>query len=291
MPMKNRLLRLCWALALMVGTVFPSAAGEVLGREAFTGQFIAALQAALPDAQIVRTADMEVKVEARDGNDRVLFLHNAYNAYLQSPLEKSSIIETYVSAVLESQPDPDDRVDPQRIVPVVKDRGWLLEMQQMYRARGTDSPPSAYEELNDELIVLYAEDTPATVRYLSRQQLDGAGVKPSVLRARAMDNLMALLPAIELYGTDGVYMLTAGGTYEASLLLAASIWDSGQVVVDGDYVVAIPARDVLLVTGSNDPDNIEKLRRMAASVTVDTPYRLTEVLFIYRNGTFVRYDP
>lgn len=291
MPMKNRCLRLCWALSLMCGTVFSAAAEEVLGREAFTGQFIAALQAARPEAEIVRSADMEVKVVGRDGGDRVLFLHNAYGAYLQSPSDKSFIIDTYVSAALEPQPDPDDRVDPQRIVPVVKDRGWLLEMQHLYGARGADTLPNAYEDLNEELVVLYAEDTPATLRYLTREQLADAGVTASMLRDRAVDNLMALLPTIELYGTEGVYMLTAGGTYEASLLLADSIWESGQVVVDGDYVVAIPARDVLLVTGSNDHDNIDKLRRMAASVAADTPYRLTEVLFIYRNGVFVRYEP
>ena len=47
-------------------------------------------------------------------------------------------------------------------------------------------------------------------------------------------------------------MLKAGGDYEASLLLFDDIWRDGQVKVDGDIVVAVPAKDVLLVTGSNN---------------------------------------
>lgn len=268
------------------------AADRVLSPDAFAGEYLVALQGALPGAEVKYLGDMELKVTRPDGADYLLFLNNAYATYLQAPDEKSAIIAGYVASTVETHGDSNHRIDPARIVPVVKDRAWLVEAQRVVRETGgEESPPNAYEVLNDELIVLYAEDTPTNIRYLTRGDLTELNLQDASLKGRSVQNLMALLPPIELYGGDGVYMIAAGGTYEASLLLADSIWDSGQIEVRGDYVVAIPARDVLLITGSDDPDNIAKLRGMVAAVIADTPYRLTDVLFVYRNGVFVRYDP
>jgi uncharacterized protein YtpQ (UPF0354 family) len=56
--------------------------------------------------------------------------------------------------------------------------------------------------------------------------------------------------------------------------------------VKGDTVVAIPNRDLLLVTGSQNPHGIEKLKQMAKESATAGAYRLTQKLFVYRNGKF-----
>jgi uncharacterized protein YtpQ (UPF0354 family) len=115
-----------------------------------------------------------------------------------------------------------------------------------------------------------------------------AKVERPELRALACENLKRLLPKIERHGTGGVYMVTAGGDYEASLLLLDSIWSGGEMEVKGEVVVAIPTRDLLLVTGSKDSEGIEKVKRMVKEASSGA-YRLTQKLFVYRSGRFEEF--
>ena len=81
-------------------------------------------------------------------------------------------------------------------------------------------------------------------------------------------------------------MLAAGGDYDASLLVLDSIWSNCQMEVQGDVVVAVPTRDLLLVTGSRDPQGILKVKEIVHKASNGSAYRLTQKLFVYRNGKF-----
>ena len=52
-----------------------------------------------------------------------------------------------------------------RIVPVVKDRQWLADNVRGLRDRGAEAD-FIYDDFNEELVVVYAEDTENRVRYL-----------------------------------------------------------------------------------------------------------------------------
>ena len=100
-----------------------------------------------------------------------------------------------------------------------------------------------------------------------------------------LENLKRLIPKIEVRGTNGLYMVTAGGCLRGtSLLLLDSIWTGGQMRVQGDFVVAVPTRDLLLVAGSKDPQGIERVRQIVKQASSGGSYRLTPKLFVYRNG-------
>jgi Uncharacterized protein conserved in bacteria len=76
------------------------------------------------------------------------------------------------------------------------------------------------------------------MRYLTTQE--DFGLSREALRSLAIANLKRLLPKIEMRRVGGVGLMSAGGNYEASLLLIDDIWSGGQVKVNGDIVVAIP---------------------------------------------------
>ena len=78
----------------------------------------------------------------------------------------------------------------------------------------------------------------------------------------------------------------SGGTYEASLLLFDSIWTDGQVKVNGDIVVAVPTRDVLLVTGSKNRKGLAALRKIATKFAAEGSDPISDKLFVYRDGRF-----
>ena len=110
------------------------------------------------------------------------------------------------------------------------------------------------------------------------------------LRELALTNLRHLIPKVEVEeGVDGIFIIDAGGALEASLLLSNRLWSSGQIKVDGDIVVAVPAMETLLVAGSHNRAGIAQLRRVAAGVATG-PYAVSRSLFVYRDGKFVRFD-
>src|SRR5262249_31766515 len=110
------------------------------------------------------------------------------------------------------------------------------------------------------------------------------------LREASLANLSRLLPKIEIRpGSDGVLLITAGGEFDASLLLADNLWSGGQIKVDGDIVVAVPAEDGLIATGSRNARGLAR-RRGAANKFASGPNWLKAALFVYRDGKFMRFE-
>ncbi|HAB16250.1 MAG TPA: DUF1444 family protein [Verrucomicrobiota bacterium] len=263
--------------------------GVVTPRE-FTREFAEALRKASPGLKVAVVRDLELKITSADGRDSTSFLDNAYDTYKQDPKAKADVIQRFVAAGLETIGIVGDGVDRTRIVPVIKDRPWLEETRQALLSRGAkEVPEHVYEDFSPDLIILYAEDSPKNIRYLGPKDLELAKIERSELRALACENLKRLLPKIERHGTNGLYMITAGGDYEASLLVLDSMWSDGQMDVSGDVVVAVPTRDLLLVTGSQNPQGIEKVRQMVKEASTGGSYRLTQKLFVYRNGRFTEF--
>jgi uncharacterized protein YtpQ (UPF0354 family) len=155
-------------------------------------------------------------------------------------------------------------------------------------ARGHDAAKfsQAHDTYNSELVVLYAEDTPKNMRYLTDDDVTELGIERDELRQLAVENLRRLLPNVEMTGDKGVFLMQAGGDYEASLLLIESIWNSGQIEVEGEIVVAIPARGILIITGSQNRGGLRKVRDLAEKTASEASYRLTSQLFVFRAGRF-----
>lgn len=181
-------------------------------------------------------------------------------------------------------------VDPDRVVPV-------LEVGAPARPGGGGQavpprPPEPGEERLGDLRVGYAEATAAGAVPLSEQEMLRAGLPPKDRRARAVRNLKRMLLSVDLQGGDGVFLVTADGAHEAALVLDDGLWtDEGLAgKVKGEVVVAIPARDVLLVTGSEDPAGLARVRAAARRVVTEGSHTLTEQLLVRRGGRFVPFD-
>jgi uncharacterized protein YtpQ (UPF0354 family) len=256
------------------------------GPAAFTADLAARLATAAPDLQVTVVKDLELRVSPRGGGaDDVLtiYLDNAYDELRGDPTRLGAIVDRFAKSTAETLAAKDAKVDRSRIVPVVKDPAWLAEA---LARGGKGDKAQVWERYNRDIVVFYAQDSESTIRYLVESDLRDLGLARSDLRALAVANLDSILPEVKLHAADGVYMITAGGTYEASLILLDAIWKSPQLAVKGDLVVAIPTRDVLLVTGSRDRAGLAQVRKMVAEAARDAPYRLTDTLFVRRSGRF-----
>jgi uncharacterized protein YtpQ (UPF0354 family) len=232
-------------------------------------------------------------LELRVNDSHRTFLDNAYKDYTRDPDDLAGILERYCSSALETirlADADDDTVDPDRIVPIVKDAGYPQEVTKSMIEAGADPDKvmtMVWESINDRLLALFAVDTERSIHYLDEDSVNDLDIPRDELLERAVANLLALLPDIQIHGDDGLYMVTAGGTYEASMLLVEGMWTKENFDVWGQIVVAAPARDLVLVTGSEDTQNLAKLSAIAEEVVAESSYRLCADLFVHQDGSWL----
>ena len=279
-------------MRLWLGVLFSCVAicvaicAEMLTPKAFTEEFARALTRARPSANVSVVGDLRLTIKEPDGLVRSIQLGNAYSEYKLDPKRFDDLVEKLATIFWQPADKAAAGLDRTRIVPVIKDRQWLDELHNTLKARGTPQQHLA-ERYNNELVIVYAQDDPNRMRYLTTDE--DLGLSREALRALAIDNLKRLLPKIEILVYDEIMLVSAGGDYEASLLLIDEIWTGGQIKVDGDIVVAIPARDTLLVTGSRNRAGLKRMRELTAKAMAQGPYELTDTLFRYRDGRFTKF--
>jgi uncharacterized protein YtpQ (UPF0354 family) len=258
---------------------------EMLTPPAFTQEFARALARTRPSAKVSVAGDLKLTIKETDGLVRNIHLNNAYNEYKLDPQRFDDLVATF-SAIFSQSASKQAGLDRTRIIPVIKDRQWLDELHNTLKAKGVAQQHLA-DRFNDELVIVYAQDDPNRMRYLTTQE--DFGLSREELRSLAIANLKRVLPKIEMGRVGDVALMSAGGNYEASLLLIDDIWSSGQIQVNGNIVVAIPTRDALLVTGSRSRSGLKLVRELTAKFKAQGPYELTDTLFRYRDGRFTKF--
>ena len=283
------LIRKTTVAALLV--LLSTNAAAQISPEEFTSRFIENLQQMNTAVGIEDIDALEFVVTTEEGGEHKAFLDNAYDLYLQDEAALQEIMDQYATALLESVTREHTELLPENIVPVVKDMAWLAEVKRVTAEQGQESEPNLFTRpFVEGLIVVYAEDTPSNIRYVGREDIEGTGVDLEEVAALSIDNLVQRLPQIETHGGDGLYMVTAGGIYEPSLLLIDDMWNADNFEVRGEIVVGVPARDVLLVTGAEDAGNLEKLVALGEEIYAESPYRLTTNLYVWRDGAWHLYS-
>ena len=263
--------------------VAPKNAASDASPRAFTEKVAAGLAARLPNYKFTVTGEFDILRRDPDGAEADLRTRNFYDDYKRDPANLDKIVDRIAAATTSNCCGT--KLDLARIVPVIKDRAWIDDNRPWLKEKGLNLD-FVFEDFNDQLVIVYAEDTEHNTRYLTSNENVG---DRKDLRARAVDNLARLLPKIEKMTMGGFSMMAAGGDYEASLLLFDDMWRDGQIKVDGDIVVAVPAKDTLMIVGSKDRKAIALVRKLAAEEVAKSRYRLTDTLFVYRGGRFVKY--
>ncbi|HEX4410234.1 MAG TPA: DUF1444 family protein [Xanthobacteraceae bacterium] len=263
------------------------AVAENLNPAAFTAAFATAASAAMPDAKVSVAADLHLETRGKAGGTTDTDLHNAYQAYLGAPGQLDAVIRRYVGLLVDTVRlgGVAPPVDRSHILPVLKPNSWAAAI--IEQRKSAPATMLLTEPFNNELTIVYVEDHPSSIRYLMTRDDVGDRTK---LHDLALANLQRLLPKIEMATVaDGVFLISAGGDYDPSLLLDDGIWSSGQIKVAGDIVAAVPAKNALVVTGSRNAAGLTKLRALVADLARG-PYAVTPALFVYRGGKFIAFD-
>lgn len=256
----------------------------MLSEKEFTEAYLTKLSSIHPGAAFEVAGNMHIIMKLEDFTQNI-YSSNAYNEYKLEPDDLDEVLTRFALSAINSHTN--EPLDTTRIIPVIKDSGYIDEIAA--QADG-ELPSLVYEYYNEKLIILYAEDTEYGISYFDRKKLEEAGIAEEELFGLATENLAGLLPEINRNGEDGLYMLVAGGNYEASLILFNNIWTPENMPVNGDIVITIPARDMLLVTGSNDEEGLQKIRDLSQKTMAEGSYTLLPDLFVWDGERFVSFE-
>jgi uncharacterized protein YtpQ (UPF0354 family) len=200
------------------------------------------------------------------------------------------VCERYIASLKQSQQHMGDRsapLDTNSIVAVVRDDLFLQQMEK-YGFKSTNRV--VVEPLVADLHVAYGRDSERGMAYLTEGDRARLGLTLPELRKLALSNLHRILESPRRAGTNLLYMILADGNYESSLLLADKLWDSQAPLVKGDIVAAVPARDVLMFSGSGSPEGLQVLRQSVDSIYKEASHQISKTLLVRRNGRWEKFE-
>jgi hypothetical protein len=184
------------------------------------------------------------------------------------------------------------------IVPVMKAR-VPVDLRLEFPLPADEEP--IREPFVADLYLTYAFDPPeqeadagwqgeqVTRRYCAR-----TGLLPEELRQRSAENLRTRRPDLGFtwYPDAKAVAVSLGGDLESGLLLDDTLMEKLAQDVEGEIVVAAPARNVLVATGTGHPDGLAKLRWIVDQVWSGIEERallLTRELLVRRQDRWELY--
>jgi len=277
-------------LAFVCFFISSAAAESILNESAFTQRYA---NAVITKTKVV-SADikdrLEIEMTYSNGETSTAYLDNAYMNYRSSPGELDAIINAYINALTKSSSDVKSNIEKEHIFPVIKDRGYMEQITKLMNHSSKGELPFYYEKLNDVLYVLYAIDTPSSIKFMPKEDINALGVEEGELRNLSMANLMNANESLQIQGDRStVSMVVADGIYEASFLLYDDLWTKENFPVKGDIVVYVPSRDVLIVTGSEDTESLETVRGIVHNLESQWSHAVTDIGFVREKNKWAEF--
>jgi hypothetical protein len=251
----------------------------VLREEQLTDIVVEALATRLPDCEVEASGALEATVTTRRQSVLTAQLGSLWSTLTAcEPEERLRELEPFLRSLTESARALDvrgRRPRRDRVVPLIKDDSFFDEVDPGFRP--------ATERLVADLSIVYAFDRPRSLQIMTEAERGALGVPAGGLRELAVRNLRRLVPEIRHEESGSAHMLLAGGNFEASLLLLDDLWTRLAGDVPGELVACVPARDMMLYTGSGIAGGIEVLRQLALRILTEGGYALS--------GTLLRWTP
>lgn len=261
---------------------------KTMNEREFTQLYVNYLSKSYPEARFEIAADLTIKGSYK-GTEFSHYLDNAFREYKMEPDSVDEVINRYVasSGSLYKESEP---IDLSQIVPIIKPIDFLQDVNQLSKENGAEKEPSlVYEAYNSQLIIVYAENTEVSIKYLTQEDFSKLSVHKDSLRSLAVKNLKAVLPEVQSRGANGAYMISVGGDFEASLILLTKMWTSDNFKVKGDLVIAIPIRDMLIITGSEEEHGLKTIKDITDDSFTNGNHQVSPYLFKWDGQKFEQW--
>ena len=152
----------------------------------------------------------------------------------------------------------------------------------------SDSP--VLVDLKNGLVVAYVVDDGQAFSYIQHLHLTEAGIEISQLHEYGLSNLRQIAAEqlqVREYGP--IYTVFLDGNFEASLILVPELWDKGLAhLVRGEFIAALPARDVLAFCDLSSSEGIAELKKVVLRVAGED-HLLTSSLYWWMGSHWTQH--
>ncbi len=284
----KRVVAALFTLTLAAG----SWAQEVLSPMQFTQYYRDIISQTYPELEFRITAELELSAKLGE-EDMALYLSNAYTDYQASPEELENVVARYGRAISAQIQAQDDAPVATQIVPVIKDVGYLEQVQTLMQEAQKDGKPKSslvQIPLNAELFVLFVFDSEYSMRFVTEEDVQELGLAKSELIGLGLENLFNVVPGLSGEGdASRLSYLVADSNYEASFILLDELWTKENFPVMGEIVIAVPSRDAVLITGSDDKESLQAIRQIIDEN--EFSHAISERFFIRLDGGWALFSP
>ena len=259
---------------------------QILTEQEYTEAYLQKLIEKSPQQNYQIIEPLRIRCENKD----LVFEHYLYNSFIEyqsNPSSLEEILERFISAT--ATENEAKEINKNNIIPVIKESNYLKNLRNLTGLEDVNID-FIYEEYLDGLIILYAWDNQNNISPIHEDEFKELNIQKSELRELAITNLENRLPDIEAQGNEQLAMLVAGGNYESSLILFDHIWSKENFPVKGNIVITIPARDLLLITGSEDFEGLNKMKEIATDAIENANYALIDTFFERVDNHWLRFQ-
>lgn len=184
---------------------------------------------------------------------RLMNLKNMYEEHKNHSKEEiQNFINSFVQSIEESETELEWEHAKENIYPRIKTQSDVAIRNLYFRSQGVADDVSGSElwPLGADLVYELVLDSDVNITTISNDQIDKWGISIADANTLALENFKAVStdPFDEV--SPGLYRSSWEDNYDASRILLPELL--AIYPVKGDLVVAIPNRDVLIFTGSED---------------------------------------
>ena len=142
------------------------------------------------------------------------------------------------------------------------------------------------KDLGNNLLVLYVVDQGDHFQFVQNRDLRGAKLSVEELHEVGIENLARIAAEkLTVYDHGGYFAVILDGHFEASLILLDDLWgETFAGLVQGDYAVAIPARDILAFSGIANPEGVAHLKGMIGRLASSPDHPVSDLIYVRRGG-------
>lgn len=256
----------------------------------FTEEFLAILREHISQIEVTIFSELHLNVMYNDQLSSV-YLNKVYEEYVEQPERKAEIFETLLASLKDKFSTAMYRFNLKQIFPLLKTKDWLAQ----HDDRTNEKTILIHDSFNDDIVIVYAEKMPGSggkLVYLNVQGFNAVDIARASLRQQAVQNLINLIGKIEIHQGPGVHMLSAGGNYESSLWLVDALLNRENLPpIEGDLVVAAPAADTLLITGSRETIGLIKAKEIIETVKAQNTDLLSTKMFSRKEKSWQEFFP
>ena len=243
--------------------------------EAFGEQVAKMLERCFPDREAELVGPMDLLVGGRH-----LGLENLYRLVLREPARGTEIVQDYLEKILEG----DSMLNLPLPLQVARSK-IMPRIQPISVFDRLDREQVAHVPYVNDTVIVFVIDLPEVTVSITTEQMIRWGLQPDDLEAIARANLARYAPELRVRiveSSDGgrAAMVSQHDGYDASRLLLTTLHDRLAPQLDGDFLVATPARDCFVAISAGPDPFVARLRDRIGADFRRLPYPITRELFL-----------